>query len=228
VALGKVFEKHVLAAGQNSRGVKLRPELSILRRTQMPAVLNEGAFVDNKADIDGWNEEAELKKLGIAYAEAAAEFLKLEKLPRDEESFLVQIGTFSSREEAEALRIKYLSKKGEITALMADFRNVPADLKKEVGMRINELKNAAQEKINALKEAGFRVGIDARNEKLGYKLRESVIKKVPYMLILGQREVDEKLVSYRRAGSEETTTVSLDEFIELLNNDIKDKVRYDK
>ncbi len=56
-------------------------------------------------------------------------------------------------EEAEALRIKYLSKKGEITALMADFRNVPAELKKEVGMRINELKNAAQEKINALKEA---------------------------------------------------------------------------
>ena len=48
------------------------------------------------------------------------------------------------------------------------------------------------------------------------------------MLILGQREVDEKLVSYRRAGSEETTTVSLEEFIELLNNDIQNKVRYDK
>ncbi len=56
-------------------------------------------------------------------------------------------------QEAEALRIKYLSKKGEITALMADFRNVPAELKKEVGMKINELKNAAQEKINALKES---------------------------------------------------------------------------
>ena len=54
-------------------------------------------------------------------------------------------------EEAEALRIKYLSKKGEITALMNDFRNVPAEMKKEVGMKINELKNAAQEKINALK-----------------------------------------------------------------------------
>ncbi len=56
-------------------------------------------------------------------------------------------------QEAEALRIKYLSKKGEITALMADFRNVPAELKKEVGMKINELKNVAQEKINALKES---------------------------------------------------------------------------
>lgn len=55
-------------------------------------------------------------------------------------------------EEIEALRLKYLSKKGEITALMADFRNVPADQKKEVGMKINELKQTAQERISALKE----------------------------------------------------------------------------
>ena len=55
-------------------------------------------------------------------------------------------------EELEAIRIKYLSKKGAINALMADFRNVPADQKKEVGMRLNELKNRAQEKIAALKE----------------------------------------------------------------------------
>ena len=65
----------------------------------------------------------------------------------------VQALSAKNAEEAEALRIKYLSKKGEITALMNDFRSVPAELKKEVGMRINELKAAAQEKINALKEA---------------------------------------------------------------------------
>ena len=57
----------------------------------------------------------------------------------------------ASPEEAEALRIKYLSKKGEITALMNDFRNVPAEQKKEGGMRINELKTIAQEKIAQLK-----------------------------------------------------------------------------
>ena len=50
------------------------------------------------------------------------------------------------------LRIKYLSKKGEITALMNDFRSVPAELKKEVGMTINDLKQAAQERINELKQ----------------------------------------------------------------------------
>ena len=58
----------------------------------------------------------------------------------------------SNAEEIEQLRLKYLSKKGEITALMADFRNVAADQKKVVGMKINELKKAAMQKINELKE----------------------------------------------------------------------------
>lgn len=79
VPLGQVFDKHVKAIGQNSRGVKLRPGLAVLRLTNMPAVLNEGAFVDNKKDIQDWNDEAELKRMGIAYAEAAAEWLDLEK-----------------------------------------------------------------------------------------------------------------------------------------------------
>ena len=58
----------------------------------------------------------------------------------------------ANAEELEALRIKYLSKKGAINDLMADFRNVAAEQKKEVVMRLNELKNKAQEKIAALKE----------------------------------------------------------------------------
>ena len=58
----------------------------------------------------------------------------------------------ASAEELEALRLKYLSKKGAINELMADFRNVPAEQKREVGQKLNELKNMAQERINALKE----------------------------------------------------------------------------
>lgn len=58
----------------------------------------------------------------------------------------------SNAEEIEQLRLKYLSKKGEITALMADFRNVAADQKKAVGIKINELKQLALQKINELKE----------------------------------------------------------------------------
>ena len=60
--------------------------------------------------------------------------------------------TANNAEELEALRIKYLSKKGVITSLMNDFRQVPPEQKKEVGIKINELKNKAQERINSLKE----------------------------------------------------------------------------
>ena len=76
--IGAIFEKHVKAVGQNSRGVKVDSTYIVLNSTNMPAVMNEGAFVDNKKDIQDWNEDAELKKLGIAYAKAAAEYLKLE------------------------------------------------------------------------------------------------------------------------------------------------------
>ena len=71
------------------------------------------------------------------------------------EALMTEVETLSanSAEELEALRIKYLSKKGAINDLMADFRNVPADQKKEVGMRLNALKTRATERIAKLKEA---------------------------------------------------------------------------
>ena len=59
----------------------------------------------------------------------------------------------ATAEELETLRLKYLSKKGAINELMADFRNVPAESKREVGQKLNELKTLAQDKINALKES---------------------------------------------------------------------------
>ena len=72
----------------------------------------------------------------------------------DNVHLLEEVGALkaANAEELEALRIKYLSKKGAINDLMADFRNVAAEQKKEVGMKLNELKTKAQEKINALKE----------------------------------------------------------------------------
>ncbi len=96
------------------------------------------------------------------------------------EQLLNEVGSLnaSSAEEIEALRVKYLSKKGEITALMADFRNVPADQKKAVGMKINELKQTAIDRINALKEQ-----IDTtENEADGIDLTRS-----PYPIGLGTR-----------------------------------------
>lgn len=70
-------------------------------------------------------------------------------------ALLKEIGEMkaSNMEELEALRIKYLSKKGEVTALFNDFRNVAAEEKREMGKRLNELKEQAQTKINEIKEA---------------------------------------------------------------------------
>ena len=70
------------------------------------------------------------------------------------EQMLKEVSTLtaSNAEEIEQLRLKYLSKKGEINALMADFRNVAAEQKKTIGMKINELKQTTQQRINELKE----------------------------------------------------------------------------
>ena len=110
--IGKIFEKHIKAAGQNSRGVKLRPNLVVLNSTNMPAILNEYAFVDNKKDIQDWNEDAELKKLGVAAAEATAEYCKLKKKEKEPEVlYRVQVGAYSKKSGAEAM-LKKLKDKG--------------------------------------------------------------------------------------------------------------------
>ena len=80
--------------------------------------------------------------------------------------------------ELEALRLKYLSKKGVISALMADFRNVPAEQKKEVGMKVNELKQTATERLAVLKEQ-FETA-DTENDGLD-------LTRSPYPIQLGTR-----------------------------------------
>lgn len=96
------------------------------------------------------------------------------------EQLLDEVKNMSAQnaDEIEVLRLKYLSKKGEITALMTDFRNVPAEQKKEVGMKINELKQTAIERINALKKQ-FET---ADNDVDGIDLTRS-----PYPIRLGTR-----------------------------------------
>ncbi len=90
----------------------------------------------------------------------------------------VQTLQAGNAEEIEALRIKYLGKKGVINELMADFRSVPAEAKKSVGMELNKLKVQAQEKIAALK-AQF------KEQKSG--LEELDLTRTPYPVGVGTR-----------------------------------------
>lgn len=83
----------------------------------------------------------------------------------------------------------------------------------------------AKEIYNKLKDKNIRVELDNREEKLSYRMRESQTRKIPYTLILGDREKEKKEISFRLHGKKETTTLSVNEFIELLENKINNKTR---
>ena len=76
---------------------------------------------------------------------------------------------------------------------------------------------------NLLEQQGIRVELDDRDEKLSYRMRESQTKKVPYTLILGDKERDNEQVSYRIFGQTDTTTLSSQEFVETIKDVINNK-----
>lgn len=71
-----------------------------------------------------------------------------------------------------------------------------------------------------LMEAGIRVDIDASNEKLGYRIRQAQVEKIPFSIVIGDKERDEMLVTYRRYGDDKQVTISLDAFVSLIRQEI--------
>ena len=81
----------------------------------------------------------------------------------------------------------------------------------------------ADEVYNKLFDKDIRVELDTRSEKLGYKMREGQMQKVPYLLVLGAKEAEDRTVSFRLHGEEGTTVMPLDEFVEKIKNQIDTK-----
>ena len=81
----------------------------------------------------------------------------------------------------------------------------------------------AKEVVAKLRKAHFRVNNDNRDEKLGYRIREAQLKKIPYQLVLGDNERDNGTVTYRKHGEKKHTTVTFEEFVELLNTEVENK-----
>ncbi|MCH3908851.1 MAG: threonine--tRNA ligase [Bacilli bacterium] len=77
-----------------------------------------------------------------------------------------------------------------------------------------------------LKKNGVRCELDASNEKLGYRLRNSQIRKIPFTLVVGDKEMENSSVTYRVFGSEKQTSVSLEEFVKIIRKSIDDKACY--
>ena len=76
-----------------------------------------------------------------------------------------------------------------------------------------------------MSEHGLRVEKDDANEKLGYRLRNTQVRKIPYTIVIGDNERDNRTVTYRKYGQKEQITVSIDEFLKLIDEEIKSKAR---
>ena len=86
-----------------------------------------------------------------------------------------------------------------------------------------ELNEYAQKIYDALDAADVRVELDDRAEKLGYRMREGQVQKVPYLLVIGMKEKEDGTVAYRLHGQKETTVLPLDEFVGKLTTEIETK-----
>ncbi len=78
----------------------------------------------------------------------------------------------------------------------------------------------------ALKEQGIRAEVDARSEKIGYKIREAKMEKVPYVLVVGDKEAEEGTVNVNKRGVEEKYSATLDEFVETAVKEIAQKINF--
>lgn len=84
----------------------------------------------------------------------------------------------------------------------------------------------AAEVCKKLAAAGVRAEVDGRSEKIGYKIREAKMEKVPYVLVVGDKEVEDGTVNVNKRGVEEKTTVKVDEFVATVLDEINQKVNF--
>ena len=77
--------------------------------------------------------------------------------------------------------------------------------------------------VKKLKEAGIRVNFDDRNEKIGHKIRENAMQKIPYLLVVGGKEVESGAVAVRARGNKDLGSMPVEKFIELVKDDVKNK-----
>lgn len=143
----------------------------------------------------------------------------------------------------ERFELEYINEKGEKVRPVVIHRAILGSLDRFIAFLLEETKGVlplwlapvqvniipvnneyhleyAKEIRDLLVKNHIRVNLDDRNEKLGYKLREAVMKKTLYNVVLGDKEINSKEISYRMYGSSETTTVSQSDFVKLITDEI--------
>lgn len=94
-------------------------------------------------------------------------------------------------------------------------RIIPVNLSKHL--------DYSNEVLDELKKNGIRVELDLREEKLGYKIRDAQTSKIPFSIVIGDKEIENREVTYRKYGDNQQITVALEEYIKLILSIIKNK-----
>ena len=192
-----------------------------------------------------------LKELGVEYYEAIGEAAfygpKLDVQVKSAIGHDVTLSTIQlDYQLPERFELSYIDEKGEKARPVVVHRAILGSLDRFVAFLLEETKGAfptwlaptqvkllpvnnefhleySKNLLDKLNKEGFRVSMDDANEKLGYRLRNAQINKIPYSIVIGDNERDNDLVTYRKYGEKEQITVKTQEFIDLLHDIINNK-----
>ena len=194
-----------------------------------------------------------LKELGVQYYEAVGEAAfygpKLDVQVRSAIGHDVTLSTIQlDYQLPERFDLSYIDEKGEKARPVVVHRAILGSMDRFVAFLLEETKGAlptwlapvqltllpvnnefhleySKTLLARLKKEGFRVELDEANEKLGYRLRNAQVNKIPYSIVIGDKERDNDVVTYRKYGEQAQVTVPTEEFIKLLHEIVDNKVR---
>ena len=192
-----------------------------------------------------------LKELGVDYYEAIGEAAfygpKLDVQVRSAIGHDVTLSTIQlDYQLPERFELTYIDEKGEKARPVVVHRAILGSMDRFVAFLLEETKGVlpvwlaptqaiilpvnlnfhkeySDELLKELKAHKLRVKADYREEKLGYKIRAAQMQKIPYQLVIGDKEVAEGLVTYREYGKQEQITVTKEEFIKLISKQIENR-----
>src|SRR5918996_6089046 len=177
--------------------------------------IGEAAYYGPKIDVQlndvlGHSETLSTVQLDF-YLPERFELEYVDKDGQYKRPVMVHRGVISTMERMMAFLIEHYA--GNFPLWLA-----PVQLK--IGTVTDQQKEYAQKVSAELQASGWRVELDERNEKLGYKIREAQLAKIPYAVVIGDKEVEGQLVAPRRRGGENLAPMPLDEFIERLRAEL--------
>ncbi len=181
-------------------------------------VQDEGAFYGPKIDVQVWStigREFTLATNQVDFAQGKS--FKLEFTNQNNEAetpLIIHRAPLGTHERFIGFLLEHYAGKFPLWLAPVQVKILPIS---------DKFLEYAKNVLNKLKIADIRVEIDERSEKIGKKIRDTELMKIPYMLVIGEREVNEEKISIRRQGKGDMGSKNLEEFIELLKEEVKSK-----